>query len=811
MRNIFQDLRFSLRYFARQPLFTGAAVCSLGLGIGACAIVFSVVYALLLKPLPYRHPEQLVHVGSGNASLGEGSFGGVAPATLNDLRVRTDTGFSALAGMTYDYANLTGVPTPTQLTVGLVTPGYLGIFGVSPFLGRTFSEEDHRANAPLAVVLGDKLWRAQFNANPQILGHSILIGDKPRVVVGVMPASFKEPNNVAELWLPIQTDDSMMLSRTNRSLITVGRVTDGTLEKIHTVLKTVSANLAAADPAVNKGWLLNVEPLGGNLLISKSQNHALWLLLGAVGCVLLVTCANVANLQLARASARRREFGVRLALGAGRGRIMRQALVESVTLAVAGGGLSLLLAAWGVDAVRALLPAGYSPRQEEIALSLPVLEFAIAVAGLTGVVCGLFPAWFASRQDPAGSLAGGGRGAAGGGSGSRTRDLLVIAEISLALVLLAGAGLMGRSFLSLLRTAPGFRTERVMTFGLSLSDTRYPDAARRAEFYRRILTGTRAVPGLENVALTTTDFFNWTMSYRFIKPGQSQDDPVLAKQTADYDAVNPEFFAALDIPLRRGRVFEARDTLAAPPVTVVNEEFVRRFFPGVDPLGQKFTLTETRQSVTLEIVGVTANVLRHGADEAPAAQMYVSYLQRPTTFATLYARASGSAPAESLTRPVQATIWNLDPDQPITNVLTLETARHASVGSTRLYLALFALFAGLTLGLAALGIYGTVAYSVSQRTREIGIRLALGAQRVDVLRLVLRQGSRLILLGLALGMAASLALARLTASLLYGVSANDPVTLVSVAILLGVVALLASYLPARRATRIDPLTALHEE
>ena len=811
---LLQDLKYSLRSFARQPLFTLTAVCSLALGIGACAIIYSVVYTLLLKPLPYGKPDQLVHVGMRNPSLGEESFGGVAPAALTEVRSRPDTGFAILAGQTYDYANLTGIPTPTQLTVGDVTEGYLDVFGIRPALGRLFVAADYRPGAAPTVVLGNKVWRSQFHADPHLIGQTILLADKPTVVVGVMPPSFKEPNNVSDAWLPLMTDDPAMLSWTSRMLTPIARLADGspaTLAKARAVLRAVSANLAAAHPADYTGWEMQAEPLENVLFTNRNQNRGLWLLFGAVACVLLVTCANVANLQLVRASGRRRELGVRLALGAGRGRIMRQCLLESTLLAGVGGALALLLAAWGVDAVRALLPPGFSVRQEEIALSWPVFGFAVAVTALAGLATGLLPAWFASRQAPAGALAGGGRGAAGGGSGSRVRGFLVIAEISLALVLLAGAGLIGRSFLALVRSNPGMRTERVLTLNLSLPEKRYPDVARRAEFYRRVLESVRAVPGVENAALTTTQFFNWSMRFNFLKPGQAPADPALAWQSADYDAVNPDCFATLDIPLRRGRAFEARDNAAAPPALMVNEEFVRKFFPGVDPLGQKIELVGSRQPMTLEIVGVTADVHRRGKDQPADPQMYVSYLQRPTTFATLLVRAGGGVPAESLTHPVQAAILQVDPDQPVTDVSTMEKARRASVGSTQLFLALFAVFAGLTLGLAALGIYGTVSFSVGQRTREIGIRMALGAQIADVMRLVLGQGVRLTLAGLALGLVAALALARLLAGLLYGVGVYDPATLLLVALLLGTVALLASYLPARRAARIDPLTALREE
>ena len=812
-RGFFQDLKFSLRAFARQPVFTVTAVCSLALGIGACVIIYSVVYAVLLKPLPYARPEQLVHVTMTNPAAGSEAANGMAPMTVAEVLARLGTGLSALGGQTYDYCNLTGVDQPCQLTVGLVTEQYLGVFGVRPALGRLFVKQDFLAGASPTVILSDKLWRTQFHAEPGLIGQTIRVDDRPRTVVGIMPAGFKDPYNVAQLWLPIQADNPMASAPGSRALDGLGRLREASaanLRRTRAALDTVAANLAATDPKDYKGWRLIAEPLGGALLAGHTQEHALWLLLGGVGCVLLVTCANVANLQLVRASARRRELGVRMALGASRARLMRQLLVESALLAGVGGGLGVLLAAWGIDGVRALLPAGFT-RQEEIALNLPVLGFAVALAALVGVASGVLPAWFASRQDAAGSLADGGRGTAGGAGGARTRAGLVVAEISLALVLLAGAALLGRSFLSLLRANPGFRTERVLTLGLSLALERYPDKAHETEFYRRVVEAVRSVPGVENVGLSTTQFFNWTMRFGFLKVGQPADDPAAARQAADYDAVNPDCFAALDIPLRRGRAFTARDNAAAPPVMIVNEDFVRQFFPNDDPLGQKIVITSRNDTMTLEIVGVTADLRRHGASEPVAPQMYVSCFQRPPAFATFYVRAAGGIPAESLAHPVQAAIWDIDHDLPMSDVSTLAQDLRGTTSLTRLYLALFALFAGLTLGLAALGVYGTVSYSVGQRTREIGIRLALGAQRGDVLRLVLGQGTRLILAGLALGVAAALALARLVASLLYGVDPRDPVTLVSVTAALGAVALLASYLPARRATRINPLTALREE
>lgn len=827
MNHLFHDLRSAGRQFTQRPGFSAVAVLTLALGIGTAAVIFSVVYGLMLKPLPYARPERLVRLHAVNAGQksGDGGEFGVAPATLAELQAAPPPGFESLAGSTYGYQNLTRVPTPTQLTVGLVTADYFRVLGVSAQLGRTLRAEDCRTASPPVAVLGNALWRQQFNADPTVVGRSIVLNDQPHTVVGVMPPEFKEPQNVAELWLSLAADGPAMQSRADHYLTALGRLSAGgdgrDLAAARAALDVVSANLAQTYPAEERGWSLTVTPLREEVV--RDYRRGLWLLLGAVGGVLLVTCANVAVLQLVRASGRRRELGIRLALGAGRGRIVRQLLTESLLLAAVGGGLGVLLAAWGVDAVVALLPAGYSPRQEEIALNTPVLVFAVATAGLTGVLFGALPAWFASRQDPAGEVAlhrqsgassnsGGSRGASAGPGAIRSREWLVAGEIAAACVLLVGAGLMVRSFLGLLNVAPGLRTERVLTLGLSLSDTRYENAAQRTDFYRRVLDTTRALPGVANVGLASTQPFNWNLAYTFTKPGQTAELATAAGQSATFDSVNPEFFAALDVPIRRGRGFGGQDTADAPKVAVVSEQFVRRFFPGTDPLGQELTLTGFRAPLTVQIVGVAADVRRFGLEKEPAAQLYVSYRQRPMTFATLFVRAAGDdLPAESLTKPVQAAIWKLDPDQPITNVSTLERAVRNSVGPTRLYLALFTLFAGLTLGLAALGLYATVAFSVGQRTREFGIRLALGASPGNLRWLVLGQGARLVAGGLGIGLLAAFGLSRLLAGLLYGVGAADPATFAGVALLLAGVALLASYLPARQAMRVDPVVALKAE
>ena len=805
-----RDLHTAWRSLRRSPLFTLTAAGSLALGVGACTVIFSVVYALLLRPLPYPHPEELVHVGMGNPAFAGGAFAPLTTEVFVRLRHLPGSGLSTVAGFGYDYANLTGVPTPAQLTVGLVTTDYFRVYAVPAQRGRTFTDADCHAASPPTAVLSNELWRTQFAASPEIIGQTVTLDDKPRTVIGVMPPDFKDLNDGCAVWLPLAEDGPEM--QNGRRYVVSARLTDPSgagRARFRALLATLSANLAQTEPAQYKNWHLEFHPLAGGILIGQDAQRALWLLLGAVGCVLLVTCANVANLQLVRAAGRRREMGVRLALGASRARIMRFALTESLLLATLGAGLGVLLAAWGVDAVAALLPPGYSPLQDGIRLDRTVLGFSVLVAAVAGLLTGLLPAWSAARQDPAGSLsASGGHGASDGPRGSRVRTVLVVAEIALALVLLAGAGLMGRSLLAALRTDVGMRLDRTLLLNLSLSSTRYADKTRRAEFYRRLLESVDAVPGVSGTAMTMTAPFSWYEDFHFRLPGQAANSPEAIHQLAVQETVNPAGFATLGIPLRRGRVFNDGDNATAPKVIVVNEEFVRRYFPDGNAVGRQVT---TESGTAWEIIGVVGNVRRGGLDQEAPAQGYFCYLQSPAPYATLCVRAATTGDPESLTRAVEAAIWQVDADQPVGHVTTLAKAASGTVAFRRLYVVLFAVFAAITLALAGLGIYGTVAYSVARRTREIGIRLALGAQRRDIGRLVLGQGAKLVLGGLAVGLSVAIGVGHLLTGLLFGVKADDPLTLAGVAAVLGTVALLASYLPARRATHIDPLEALREE
>jgi putative ABC transport system permease protein len=799
-----QDLRSAFRQLVKNRGFTTVAVLILAVGIGASTAIFSVVHALLLRPLAYEDARRLVQVQAEHPEQGTA---GLAYATFVDL-TRENRSFAAVAGQEYYYVNLTKTASPTRLTLLQATTDYFKLFGVAPLLGRSWNADECTTGATPVVVLGEALWRAQFNGRQDILGQPILLDDVAHIVIGVMPASFSDPWGNAQLWRPLPLNGADAADRTGHSLSTFARLRpDVTLDQAGAELKTLGQRLARSYPEPYRGWSLGVADLQG--LVVGDYRTGLLVVLGAVSCVMLITCANIAGLAVVRAIGRRKELAVRAALGASGRQLMRQLLVESLLLALVGGGLGILLANWGVTAILALVGNGWLPRAGEIAINTPVLLAALALTLVTGVAFGLAPAWSAARTDANDALKeNSGRGS-GGPASRRLRSGLVVIELALALMLLVAAALLGRSFATVLHKSPGMRTDQLLTLGLSLSSKRYDTADKRRDFYLRTEQAVAAVPGVAAAGFTQTMPFTWGIPNALVPVGPSLVNEQNAP-AAYYDSVGTDFFRAAGIPLVAGRLFNAADEAKAPGVVLVSASTARRFFGGENPVGRRLRPPGPNQAVPFEIVGVVGDVLRTGlaSNEVPL-QIYRPIAQRPTAFATLIVQTS--IRPDAVAKAVQQAIWSVDADQAIEAVSPVSSLVSNSVTQPRLYLTLFGLFAGIALGLAAVGLYGLIAYGVAQRTREFGIRTALGASQGEVLRLVLREGAILTGAGLALGLAGAGATARLLQTMVYATSVYDPLVFLGVPVLLAAVAAAACLLPARRAARIDPIVALRAE
>ncbi len=794
------DLKFAVRQLTKTPGFTAVAVLTLALGIGASTAIFSVVHALLFSPLQYGANGQLVQVQSRNKEPGVTDL---APATFGDVTA-TSASFSHLAAQYYYYVNLTGTGTPVLLNSGEVTADYFKLFDVAPLLGRIWNSVDLKPGAAPVVVLSHALWRSQFNSRDSIIGQQILLDDVGHTVIGVMPASFKDPSDVARLWRPMRAGADDLLNRSSRYWTVFGRLKPGlTLTHANTELAIIARQLELVHPRNYEGWTLQAEDLRS--LVVGDYRTGLLVVLGAVGCVMLITCANLAGLSIVRAAGRRKEFAIRTALGSSRFQVIRQLLVESLLLAVLGGGAGVLFASWGVDALLASLPGGWLPRAGEIALNLPVLATTVTLTALAGLAAGLAPGFSASRIDANEALKDGARGSAGP-SGRRLRAALIVAEIALALGLLAGTGLLGRSFIGLLQKKPGFDAGRLLSLTVSLPAKRYDSPARCWDFFSRAEAAVAAVPGVEADGFTQTSPFRWGIPVGFVPLRPDNSASVADLPQAFTDSVSVDYFKALGIPLRAGRIFTPADDYKAPPRVILSETAARRYFGAENPLGRYIT---PGAPARFEVVGVVGDVRRSGLTADIPLQVYRPLAQRTPGYATLMVRTS--LPPATLTNSVQAALWRVDPDIPVTDVATMDKVVSRSVTQPRLYLTLFSLFAALALLLAGIGLYGLIAYSVEQRTREFGIRTALGASSRELLRLVLCEGAALIATGLAFGLAGSFATARLLQTMIFDTSPHDPAVYLVAPLLLAAVAVLACWLPARRATKVDPMVALRAE
>jgi putative ABC transport system permease protein len=803
------DLRYALRALRKSPGFTLVAALTLAIGIGANSAIFSVVNAVLLRPLPYRAPEGLVTVNHYYPSL-NGLEAGVSAAGFVDYRDRTRS-FAGVAVQTPWRPSLTGLGDPERLAGARVSGAYFSTLGVPAALGRALRPDEDAPGREAVVVLGDGFWRRRFGADPAVIGRTLTLEGRPHEIVGVMPAGFRDFFfRDAELWRPIAlTAEQTSGGRTNEWLSLVARLAPGaTEEQARAEMRTLAEQLKQQYPdAFPPDWSLAVASLREKG--TGKARPALLVLFGAVGLVLLIACANVANLLLARAAGRSREVAVRAALGAPRARIVRQLLTESVVLAVGGGALGLVLAQFGVRALGALNPA--SVAGEPASLDGTVLVFALVLSLVTGLLFGLAPALQTARGGLQQSLREGARGAAGDRGAQTLRRGLIVAEVALALMLLAGAGLLVKSFARLQQVDAGFDPANVLTATVSLPTARYPSDTQRVAFVDALLPRLAAVPGVRAAAAISMLPFGGGASTRSFAvegytPEANQPGP-----WGDYRVVAGDYARALGVPLRRGRLFTERDRADAPPVALVDDELARRYWPGDDPIGKRIAFGDPSDSSTqwIEVVGVVGHVRQQGLDDDAHTQIYVPYSQDPTGQMALVARTT-SEPTRALSA-VRGAVQAIDRDLPISQVRTMEQLVSDAGGQRRLTMVLIALFAGFALLLACIGLYGVTAYAVTQRTREIGVRMALGAAGPQVVGAFVRDAAALTAVGLGVGLVAALAAGRLVASQLYETEPSDPLTLGVTAGVLAVVAMLASYLPARRATRVDPIVALRAD
>ncbi len=803
------DVQYALRSLARQPLFYSVVLLTLALGVGANAAIFTVVNAVLLRPLPYPDPDRLMMVWTYNPRQGFDKDVGTYP-NFEDWR-RGSRSFERMSAYSGASVTLTGSGDPAQIRGARVTHEFLETMQVLPVLGRSFVPENGRAGGERVVILGHGLWTRRFGADPAIVGRRIMLNGTSHEVLGVMPASFAQPSD-AELWLPLAPVgpfESLFTARGSYWLTIVGRLNPGvTRATAQAEMNGIAARLEKEYPS-NAGIGIRLVPMHEELV--GDVKRPLLILLGAVCFVLLIACANVANLLLTRAASRTRELAIRAALGAGRRRLSRQLLTESLVLGLLGGIGGLALAAWATDLLRSLAPAEL-PRLADVAVDARVLVYTAGASLLTSVLFGTVAAFHVSRRDVGAALKEGGRAGTDSIRSGRLRAALAIGELAIALVLLVGAGLLVRSFMALSREDPGFASQGVLTLRLQLPAAKYDEPARVAAFHEQLIDRLAALPGVESSAAGSTLLLSRlpasaTMNIEGRPPlaADAQNIPV------PYDSVSPEYFTTLQIPLRRGRFFSRADGPDSQEVAIVNEAFVRRFFPGEDPLGRRVTFGTPGQPETRwqTIVGVVADTKRGGFGRPPWAEVYFPMRQAPDPRVFVFLRTGGDPLA--LVAAAQAAVWSIDRDQAIAGIRTVRELLAQQEANRWFTTLLLGLFAAVALVLALIGIYGVIAYSTAQRTQEIGIRMALGADQSSVLRLVLGSGLRIATAGLALGLAGALALTRVLSSLLYGVGTRDPVTFVVVPGALLLVALVACWVPARRAMRVDPLTALRSE
>jgi putative ABC transport system permease protein len=801
MQTLTQDLRYGLRMLAKKPMFSIVAVITLALGIGASTAIFSVVNAVLLRSLPYHNGEQLVVISSTSPS---GDRDGLSVPEVQDYQAQMRS-LEDLTGFQSQSVNVTGGDRPDRVRGAFVTANFFKVLNLSPLVGRTFADGEDRQGGEKLVVVNEKMWQERLNSDRNLSAKKLILNGEPFSVIGVVSSSFKQPFDPdVEVWMPAASYPGNTGRRDWRQLFAMGHLRPGANEQqAQAEAITIAAQLAQAYPNENAGRGAKIETLR-NLLVGDVR-PMLWLLFAAVGVILLIACANLANLLLARGLARQKEIAVRAAMGASRWRLIRQLLTETTVIGLLGGSGGLLIAYWGLYLLLKL-PQGFV-NTSTATLDGRVLFFALTVSVITGWLFGLIPALQLARPDLQSFLKEGARGSGEGSRWNRVRGGFVIAQVALSLVMLVSAGLLIRSFDKLLKVNVGFRPEQLLTLEYRLPRAKYKEPAAQWNFHHQLVEQLQQVPGVQSASLVRGLPFSGNGGSIAIALPDREAPPKGQEPEVMFNTAMPNYFETIGIPLLKGRLFGNEDQANTPTVVVINQTMANRFWPNQDPLGKQVKFVADGSSAT--IVGVVGDARHYYLEEEQRPQMYDSYSQDPGLFATVLVRTS--VEPLSLTEPVRQALWKVDSDQPMWKIRTVEFLVSRSTADRRFLMALMGIFAVLALVLTIIGLYGVVSYLVNQRTQEIGIRMALGAQLRDIMSMVLKQGMLLVLTGVGLGLVAAWLLTRLMSRLLYQVSATDPLTFVGISLVLVAVALLACYLPARRATKVDPLVALRYE